>query len=437
MKKIAIIGLSCLFPGAETPQQYWQNLIEQKDLTSLATDEQMGVDPRIFYSSQKGRTDKYYCTRGGYVRNFQFDPTGYKIDLESLQTLDSLYQWSLYVARQGLKDSGYLDNDSALSNCGVILGNLSFPTRSSHYLFAPIYHQALNSALQKLLSLESFQLKINTENISLLNGNISSYPAQFIAQALSLSGINFSLDAACASSLYSIKLACDYLLANKADLMLAGAVSCADPFFINMGFSIFQAYPENSQSFPLNKSSEGLVAGEGAGMVVLKRYEDAVRDGDRIYATINGIGLSNDGKGKFILQPNSKGQILAFERAYNDANINPNTIDYIECHATGTPIGDITELNSMETFFSQYNHSPLLGSVKSNLGHLLTAAGIASLIKVILSINNNVIPPSINISEPLQSDRGNIGGQKIVTSPTAWEKPHKIAAVSAFGFGGL
>ena len=436
MKKVAIIGLSCLFPGAETPQQYWQNLIEQKDLTSLATEEQMGVNPRIFYSSQKGRTDKYYCTRGGYVRNFQFDATGYKIASESLQKLDPLYQWSLYVARQALQDSGYLDKDSALSNCGVILGNLSFPTRSSHHLFAPIYHQALNSALQKLLQLESFQLKTITQDVSLLNRNISGYPAALITKALSLSGINFSLDAACASSLYSIKLACDYLLANKAELMLAGAVSCADPFFINMGFSIFQAYPENGRSFPLNESSEGLIAGEGAGMVVLKRYEDAVRDGDRIYATINGIGLSNDGKGKFVLQPNTKGQIIAFERAYADAGINPNIIDYIECHATGTPVGDIVELNSMETFFSQYNHSPLLGSVKSNLGHLLTAAGIASLIKAILSINKNLIPPTINISEPLQSNKRNIGGKKIVTSPSTWEKNQKRAGVSAFGFGG-
>ena len=436
MKKIAIIGLSFLLPGAKNPEQYWQNLLAGKNLTSLATDKQMGVDANIFYANQKGITDKYYCLKGGYIRNFEFAGSDYNIEPDVLQDLDQLYQWSLYVAQEALKDSGYLENNSVLSKCGVILGNLSFPTRKSHHLFAPIYHQAINSAIQKLLKLPSFQLKNITKKVSYFNSNISGYPASLIAQALSLSGINFSLDAACASSLYSIKLACDYLLAGKADLMLAGAVSCADPFFINMGFSIFQAYPENSQTLPLNKSSGGLLAGEGAGMVVLKRYEDAVRDNDNIYATINGIGLSNDGKGKFVLQPNSKGQIMAFERAYNDANINPNTIDYIECHATGTPVGDITELNSMETFFSQYNHSPLLGSVKSNLGHLLTAAGIASLIKIILSINKNVIPPTINIVEPLQSDRGNMGGQKIVTSPIAWKKNQKRAGVSAFGFGG-
>ncbi|MGD1875266.1 MAG: PfaB family protein [Mastigocoleus sp.] len=436
MDKIAIIGLSCLLPGADNPEKYWQNLLDKKDLTSFATITQMGVEPNIFYAKQKGHIDKFYCLKGGYIKNFTFDVNGYQIPSDILQELDKMYQWSLYVAKQALEDSGYLANKSVLSKCGVILGNLSFPTHKSHHLFAPIYEQSINSALQKLLSIPDFKLKNITQKVSNLNGYISGYPASLIAQALSLSGVNFSLDAACASSLYSIKLACDYLSAGKADLMLAGAVSCAYPLFINMGFSIFQAYPENNQCLPLNKSSGGLIAGEGAGMVVLKRYEDALEDGDRIYGTIKGIGLSNDGKGKFVLQPNSKGQILAFERAYKNANINPNTVEYIECHATGTPVGDIAELNSMETFFSQYNHSPLLGSVKSNLGHLLTSAGIASLIKVILSFNKNIIPPTINITETLKSHQGNIGGENIVTSPIAWKQNHKRAGVSAFGFGG-
>ncbi|MDE5123618.1 MAG: PfaB family protein [Trichodesmium sp. St19_bin1] len=436
MNKIAIIGLSCLFPDAQTPEQYWQNLLRKQDSTSLATEQQMGVDANVFYTNQKGITDKYYCLKGGYIKDFKFDTKGYQIAPDILENLDQLYQWSIYVAKEALKDSGYLDNFAVLKRCGVILGNLSFPTRKSHSLFAPIYHQAFNSALKKLLNKPEFTLANIHEKVSDLNSNISGYPASIIAQSLRLSGINFSLDAACASSLYSIKIASDYLLANKADLMLAGAVSCGDSLFIHQGFSIFQAYPENHQTSPLNKLSGGLLSGEGAGMVVLKRYENAIRDNDRVYATINGIGLSNDGKGKFILQPNSKGQTLALERAYNQANINPITIDYIECHATGTPVGDIVELNSMEMFFSKYNHSPLLGSVKSNLGHLLTTAGIASLIKVLLSMNKDIIPPTIKINEPLTSKQGKIGGKNIVTTAINWKKHQKIAGVSAFGFGG-
>ena len=436
MSKIAIVGMSCLFPGASTPEQYWQNLINRQNLTSLATAEQMGVDPNIFYSSHKGELDKYYCSKGGYVCDFQFDPTGYNLPPDMLQQLDHLYQWSLYTAKQALQDSGYLTDKDALANCGVILGNLSFPTRSSHHLFAPIYHQALNSAIRQLLGTKSFKIKPRDRDAYPLNGKISSYPATLITQAFSLSKTNFTLDAACASSLYSIKFACDYLLNQKADLMLAGAVSCGDPFFINMGFSIFQAYPHRGKSLPLDRLSGGLIAGEGAGMVVLKRYRDAVADGDRIYATIEGIGLSNDGKGKFVLVPNSQGQVLALERAYKNAVIAPQDIDYVECHATGTPIGDIAELDSMESFFGKYDRYPWLGSVKSNLGHLLTAAGIAGLIKLILSLNKNLIPPTIDVNNPLKSTQGNIGGNKIVTSPLNWQKPQKFAGVSAFGFGG-
>jgi PfaB family protein len=430
MSKISIIGISCLFPGANTPEQYWQNLINNKDLTSLATSEQMGVDANIFYDAKKGKKDKYYCSQGGYIRDFLFDTTGYQVSPDLLKDLDNIYKWSLYVAKEALQDSNYLNNKSVLEKCGVILGNLSFPTRFSHHLFAPIYQKVLDSALGELLQAEFRLPSLNSPgNISPLNAMISGYPATLIAQALGLSGINFCLDAACASSLYAIKLACDRLLSGKADLMLAGAVSSADPLFINMGFSIFQAYPENGITRPLDKSSGGLVAGEGAGMVVLKRYDDAIRDGDRIYATISGIGLSNDGKGKFVLSPNSRGQVLAFERAYANAGVNPGDIDYIECHATGTPLGDMTELNSIESFFSQYAAALLIGSAKSNFGHLLTAAGMAGLIKVILSMNKGIIPATINVTEPLSS--------QIVTSNTSWlDKEIKRAGINAFGFGG-
>lgn len=436
MEPIAIVGLSCLFPGAETPEQYWQNLVAQKDLTSLITTEQIGVDPDWFYHRQKGKADTFYCQRGGYIRDFQFDPAGYRLDAELLQSLDSMHQWSLYVAKQALQDSGYLGNAEALAQCGVILGNLSFPTRRSHPLFAQMYHQALQPSLQALLNCDHFRFSENTNPPNPLNGFLAGYPSALIAQALSLSGLNFSLDAACASSLYAIKLACHYLQTGKANLMLAGAVSAADPLFIHIGFSIFQAYPENDRTSPLDRSSQGLVAGEGASMVVLKRYADAVKDGDRIYAVIQGVGLSNDGSGKFVLSPNPKGQILAFERAYSEAQINPSQIEYVECHATGTPLGDSTELNSMEAFFGRTNTTPLIGSVKSNLGHLLTAAGMASLLKVILGMNHHSIPATLNLTQPLSSERGRFTGEQMVRSLTPWTTPIKQAAVSAFGFGG-
>lgn len=441
MEKIAVIGISCLFPGADNPEKYWQNLIDQKDLTSYANQEQMGVDAKLFYDPVKGKTDKYYCMKGGYIRDFQFDASGYKIPPAMLENLDPLYQWCLYVSQQALQDSGYLNNSSVLSNCGVILGNLSEPTRFSRRFFTSIYHRVINSAIQELLEDKSYSLPGLSSGLSAGNAVLPGYAAGLIAQALSLSRINFCLDAACASSLYAIKLACDYLLSGKADLMLAGAVNCADPLCHQMGFSIFQAYPQNDVTCPLDRSSQGLISSEGAGMVVLKRYDHALGDGDRIYAIINGIGLSNDGKGKFVLNPNTKGQILALQRAYQNAEINPQSIDYIECHATGTPVGDMTELNSMDAYFSRYQARPLIGSVKSNLGHLLTAAGMTSLIKVILSMNKGMIPATINLTEPLSSQMGNISAHEIVNTNIPWPNnsfTHNPvwAAVSAFGFGG-
>lgn len=441
MQKIAIIGLSCLFPDAKTPEEFWQNLISQKESTSSATINDFGIDPEIFYNPVKGTADKTYSLKGGYIRDFQFDPSGYNLPAELISGLDDTFKWSLYAAKQAITHSGYWGKHNLLAKCGVILGNLSFPTKLSHQLFSPIYQRAIAPAVQELLQDKDFALASLPESTkaSLYNAMISGLPASIVAQALSLSRINFCLDAACSSSFYAIKLASHYLSSHKADMMLAGAISCADSLFVRMLFSGVQGFSEDGTSRPLDKTSRGLIPGDGVGMVVLKRYADAVRDGDNILATICGTGLSNDGKGKHLLSPNTKGQVLAFERAYNEAEISPQSIDYLECHATGTLLGDTTELNSIATFFGQHQASPLVGSAKANTGHLLTAAGMVGLTKVILSMSQGVIPPTINVDVPLASDNNVISSDNIVRKATAWLSKNtsiKRAAISAFGFGG-
>lgn len=436
MEKIAIIGVSCLFPGAQTPDHYWQNLLEGKDTTSLVTAEHMGVDPDVFFSPKKGIHDAYYCKRGGFIRNFRFDPSGYRIPATDLDGLDDLFKWSLHVAKEALTDSGYVSCESALSRCGLVLGNLSFPTRKTRRMFARLYRNALQPELQKWLANETFELTPlsgSEGEIDPRNALISGYPPAVVAEALALGGAAFAIDAACASSLYAVDLACCYLQSHSADLMLAGAVSCADPLFIHLGFSIFQAYPENGQSRPLDKTSTGLIAAEGAGMFVLKRYSDARRDKDDIYAVIEGIGLSNDGRGKSVLNPNARGQILSFERAY--AHVDPESIDYVECHATGTPAGDPVELDAMASFWHGKKF-PLIGAVKSNLGHMLSSAGMGSMLKVILSMQRGTIPPTLHINDPQQAH--NVGPDHIVTSLIPWPDKGTVrrAGISAFGFGG-
>ncbi len=440
MEKIAIVGLSCLLPGAKNPEEFWQNLMSARNSTSRITIEDIGVDPAIFYDPIKGNPDKYYSLQGGYIRDFDFQASEYNLPQEFLESLDNTFQWSLYTAQQALKDSGYFNDKSVLAKCGVILGNLSSPTRSTYQLFQPLYQEVMETIVGKLLKLEDFSLASasNKSQKSPYNAMISGFPAALVAKAFSLSHINFCLDAACSSSFYAIKLASHYLWSGKADMMLAGAISCAEPLAMRMGFASLYASSDNEITQPFDKNSRGIISSEGVGMVVLKRYSDAVRDGDRILATICGNGLSNDGKGKHLLSPNPKGQMLAFERAYQEANINPQDISYVECHATGTPIGDPIELGSIEKFFGKHQAKPLLGGAKANVGHLLTAAGMVSLTKIILSMRHGVIPPTINIQEPLTSENGGISGEQIVQTTTPWPKNSSVkhAGINAFGFGG-
>ncbi|MEH6452899.1 MAG: beta-ketoacyl synthase N-terminal-like domain-containing protein, partial [Psychromonas sp.] len=426
---------------SSAPEEFWSQLLNKQDNRDQITAAEMGVDPAKYFGN-KGDTDKFYCMYGGYIRNFEFDPSPYAtqgLAANYLNRLDDLNKWGLYVTQQALADAGYWGSEK-LQNCGLILGNLSFPTKSSNHLFLPLYHHVVENALQQLTS-TSFALSnfSQAKQVEADNALIAGYPSALLSKAAGLGGSSFSLDAACASSCYSVKLACDYLHTGKADMMLAGAVSAADPLFVNMGFSIFQAFPANNTHAPFDNNSQGLFAAQGAGMMVLKRHSDALRDGDKIHAVIKGGALSNDGKGEFVLSPNSKGQVLAYERAYHDAQVSPADVDYIECHATGTPKGDKVELSSMETFFNKYENKPLLSSAKSNLGHLLTAAGMPGMTKAIWALNEGLIPATISLKDPITSKNGYFAAQQIPTETTPWpvsgDKP-RTAGVSVFGFGG-
>lgn len=441
MEKIAVIGMANLFPGSKTPEEFWQGLLNKQDSRTSASVAQMGVEPEDYYGKE-GDTDKYYCMRGGYIHDFIADCEGYQLPADYLAQLDDVYHWPLFCAREALQDAGYLQHAEALARCGLILGNLSFPTKKSNHVFMPLYHKTVERSLQQLIGNESFQLEnfSQPDTVHPANALVAGYPAAVVSQALGLGGSAFALDAACASSCYSVKLACDYLNTGKSDLMLAGAVSASDPFFVNMGFSIFHAYPGDNKSAPLDKSSDGLFAGEGAGIMVLKRYSDAKRDGDTIHAVIKGGGLSNDGKGEFVLSPNTKGQVLVYERAYDDAGVEPNQVDVVECHATGTPKGDKVELTSMETFFSRSGGKPIIGSVKSNLAHLLTAAGMPGMMKTIKGMQTGQVPATINLKNAVSSKNGYMNGDLIPTDTISWPQRNddgpRRAGVSVFGFGG-
>jgi PfaB family protein len=435
--KIAVVGMSCLFPGARNPSELWQNLIAERDSKSWAGIEELGLDPGCVYAPVKGTPDRCYSLRGAYVHGFALDPRGFAVPPELLTGLDPLAQATLHVSREGLRDSGCLGRPEALSRCGLILGNLSFPTRSSRALLGRLYQRPVTAAMRELIGRDDFELGAAPPAepcAATVFGSVTG----LVAQALGLAGPHFSLDAACSSALWAVQLAGDYLAAGAADLMLAAAVSWADPLFVTMLFSGLQAHPDDDVSRPLDRSSRGIVPAEGAGVLVLKRYDDAVRAGDRIHAVLLGAGSSNDGRGRHLLSPNPKGQVLAFERAYAAAGVDPATIDYVECHATGTPLGDLTELQAMAAFFGRHGAAPWVGSVKSNLGHLLTAAGMAGLLKLILSLQARLIPATIEISAPLGSAGGATSSSRVLRAATPWPQrgAERRGAVSAFGFGG-
>lgn len=199
--KIAIIGMSGLFPGSSTNKEFWENLVGEKNLIKMATEEDFGVSPDAFFQAEKGVVDKCYSLRGGYIRNFEFDPTGYQLPSDFLAKQDKLYQWSLYVAKEALKDSGYYDSETALEKCGLVLGNLSFPTGSSHKLMSSVYTQTTEKALQELLQDDNFKIEAHKYEQP-ENEVLCDTPSKMVCKALGLGGNHYALDAACATSLY-------------------------------------------------------------------------------------------------------------------------------------------------------------------------------------------------------------------------------------------
>ncbi|GAH00720.1 unnamed protein product, partial [marine sediment metagenome] len=194
-------------------------------------------------------------------------------------------------------------------------------------------------------------------------------------------------------------------------------------------------------SYPFDARANGFIMGEGAGFMVLRRLEDAIRDNNKIYAIISGYGGSSDGKGKGITAPNPEGQRLAIERALNTSSIKPSEIQYLECHGTSTIVGDATELNVLKGFFSgrNLNQKLAIGSIKSQIGHLKSAAGIAGIIKSVLALHHKIIPPSVNYNSPNPSINWEISPYYVNTKPIKWISPEfgiRRAGVSAFGFGG-
>ncbi|MFF3650897.1 beta-ketoacyl synthase N-terminal-like domain-containing protein [Streptomyces sp. NPDC002181] len=447
MGKYAIVGLACLFPGAGTPDAYWRNLIGGVDSRTDGDDRIFGHSPQTRETDPQDR-HRIYCTRGGFLRTYDenatgaegFDPEGYLLPSDYLAGLDRSFHWALRVAGDALADAGHPPTAAGRQGrrTGVVFGNYPFPTPASGRFAGEFWDSAVARGLADAglpVPAGAVASGGSPEPGAVTAHNLwaGGMPARVVAAALGLEGPRFTLDAACSSALYALKLACAHLETGRADLMLAGGVCAPDPTVIHLSFSDLRAYPQDGFSQPFDARSRGIVTGQGAAMIAVKRLADARRDGDRIHAVIDALALTNDGPGKHLLAPNEAGQLAAYELAYREAGVDPSAIQYLECHATGTPLGDTTELAGAEAFFGR---GPLLGSVKANIGHLLTVAGMSSLLKVVLSLSNGVIPPTIGVERPLPDTIAD----RVVREAVSWPDPApgapRRAGVSAFGFGG-
>jgi acyl transferase domain-containing protein/3-hydroxymyristoyl/3-hydroxydecanoyl-(acyl carrier protein) dehydratase len=369
--------------------------------------------------------DRTWSDAGGYVAGFEgvFDPGGFRIPSDEVVALDPLFQWVLHGTREILREA-----PTEVERAGLVIGNLSFPT-SDMTRFAA--HTWLSQS--SLLDGDAAR-RAGLAPTDPRNRFMSGLPALLAARALGLGRGGFALDAACASSLYAIELACQALQDRRADFMIAGAVNRADDLFLHVGFCALSAMSRSGRSRPFSRHADGLVPAEGAAFVGLERLRDAVERGRVIHGVIRGIGLSNDGRGRGLLAPSEDGQIQAMRLAHARAGLTPADISLVECHATGTPVGDAAEVRSMSAVFSRCEGVPI-GSLKSNLGHLITVAGAAGVIKVLEALREGVRPPTIAAADPIEALRGS--PFRLLEEPESWESTGpRRAAVSAFGFGG-
>ena len=423
---IAIVGRACLFPGAWAPEQLWEIVAAGRDVTSAVPEGRWDVAPASVLCGPEGAPDRIPTDRGGYVTGFdaRFDPAGFGTASVPLDSVDDHVRWVLHVARETVRDAGH---EFAPAGTGAIFGNLSYPTASFTRLAGVewLEHWGGPGAADRL----------GVAAPDPINRFMSGLPAEILVQALRLERGAFALDAACASSLYAIRLACDRLASGAADAMLAGAVCCADNLFVHQGYAALQALSRSGNSRPFGVHADGLLPAEGCGFVLLKRLQDAERAGDRIHGVIRSVGLSNDGGGSGLLAPSQAGQEAAMREAYARSGLDPADVAYVECHATGTLLEDATELASMRSVFGDQS-AVVVGSLKANMGHLITAAGVAGLIKVLEAMRRETLPPHPRVGEIVREVTSS--GLRLLAEPAPWQRgaAPRRAAVSAFGFGG-
>ncbi len=450
---IAIIGMACVFPGAANTQQYWENILAKVDAVG---DPPPDWEAELFWDPESTENDRTYCKRGGYLGKFaEFDPAAYGIMPNAVDGAEPDHFMALRSAHDALADSGLKDISQVKARTAVIIGRGTYVNRgNAAALQQGVVIESVVRILRQLhpeyqpeeLALIKNELRKSAPNFQsdTASGLVPNIISGRIANRLDLMGPNYLVDAACASSLVAVDQGMRELQTGRCDLAIAGGVHANTSPVLVMIFSQLKALSRKGQMRPFDASADGTLLGEGVGMVVLKRLEEAERDGDKIYAVLKGIGIASDGRALGVLAPRIEGEITALERAYEVANIDPATIGLLEAHGTSTPVGDATECEALRRVFGErHSESPrcALGSVKSMISHTMPASGMAGLIKSALALHHKVLPPTLHVENPnpkLGLEKSNF---YLNTETRPWihgfrDHPRR-AGINAFGFGGI
>ncbi|MGN7610529.1 SDR family NAD(P)-dependent oxidoreductase [Magnetococcales bacterium HHB-1] len=403
---IAIIGMSCRFPGADTPEMFWQNLIAGVDTIRDIPKDRWPDDPRY-------ETSKAPIRIGGFIENVdQFDANFFGILPYEAHTMDPQQRLLLELSWHALEHALIDPNTLAGSLSGVFVG-----ISSDDYIRWPLHQQAINAYTG--------------------TGKALSIAANRISFQLDLQGPSMAIDTACSSSLVAIHLACKALQRHECNLALSGGVN----LLLNPQMSVALAQAEmlskDGRCKTFDEEANGYVRSEGGGMVVLKRLSEAKKDQDSILAIIPGSAINQDGRSNGLTAPNGLSQQAVIHAAHRDAKIDPHKINIIETHGTGTPLGDPIEVESLKAVFKAHKNSIVLGAAKSHIGHLEAAAGIAGLIKTVLSFQNQTVPKNLHLNRINELIKLEDTALQIPTEPIQLnpDRTH-YAGINSFGFGG-
>ncbi|MCX4977902.1 type I polyketide synthase [Streptomyces sp. NBC_00620] len=429
---IAIVGMACMFPGAPDLATFWANVLAGEDAVTEVPATRWDAD---LYHDPDGAGEKTPSRWGGFLPEIPFEPLRYGIPPASLPAIEPVQLLALEAARRALEDSGYGSRAFDRARASVVFGAEAGSDLSN----AMTLRSVLPSYLGGLPPALDEQLPHLTEDS--FPGILANVISGRIANRLDLGGANYTVDAACASSLTAVDVACKELVSGTSDLVLCGGADLHNGINDYLLFASAHALSPSGRSAPFDSSADGIALGEGVGCVVLKRLADAERDGDRVYAVIKGVGSASDGRALGLTAPRPEGQYNALARAYRNAGVSPAEVGLVEAHGTGTVVGDRTELGSLTRVFEDAGALPgscALGSVKSQIGHTKCAAGLAGLIKTSLALHTGVKPPTLHLTEPNPAWDAQSSPFAFHTEARPWAAPpaERVAGVSAFGFGG-